>query len=317
MQLRFTLRQLSYFVAVGEAGSIARAAERMNISSPSISAAVGQLEAEFGLQLFVRKHAHGLALSQAGRQFMVQARAVLAAAESLNGLANDITGQVRGPLAIGCLTTLAQLVLPHLRRQFETRYPQVSVHQSEMHQAEIFEALRQARIDVALTYDLEIPSDLVFAPLLDLPPYAILAETHALADRAAVSVEDLLPHPMVLLDLPYSADYFLSFFTRIKARPNIAERTRDMAVMRSLVANGYGYGLANIRPVSDVAPDGKRLRHVPLTGAVRPMRLGLASAEGATGSLTIRAFAEHCRDTIDGGDIPGLRLPDDAAGRSL
>ncbi len=254
MQLRFTLRQLSYFVAVGEAGSIVRAAERMNISSPSISAAVGQLEAEFGLQLFVRKHARGLALSQAGRQFMDQARRVLAAAESLNGLANDITGQVRGPLAIGCLTTLAQLVLPQLRRQFETRYAQVSVHQSELHQAEIFEALRQARIDVALTYDLEIPSDLVFTPLLDLPPYAILAETHDLAHRAAVS---------------------------------------------------------------DVSPDGKKLRYVPLTGALRSMRLGLATAEGATGSLTIRAFAEHCRDTIDGGDIPGLRLPDDAAYRSF
>ena len=47
MPLRFTLRQLEYFVAVGECGSIAQAAERLNISSPSISTAISQVEAEF------------------------------------------------------------------------------------------------------------------------------------------------------------------------------------------------------------------------------------------------------------------------------
>ena len=54
MAMRFTLRQLSYFVAVGEAGGVARAAERINVSSPSISAAISQLEEEFGIQLFIR-----------------------------------------------------------------------------------------------------------------------------------------------------------------------------------------------------------------------------------------------------------------------
>ena len=145
----------------------------------------------------------------------------------------------------------------------------------------------------------------------------ILPETHPLAYRASVCAEDLLAFPMVLLDLPFSSDYFLSFFAKSGGRPQIAERTRDMAVMRSMVANGYGYGLANIRPVSDMSPDGKKLRFVPLTGPVRPMRLGLATADGAMGSLTIRAFAEHCRETMAGGDIPGLRLPDDAAYRKF
>ncbi|RUU06854.1 LysR family transcriptional regulator, partial [Mesorhizobium sp. M6A.T.Ca.TU.002.02.2.1] len=60
MPLRFTLRQLEYFVAVGEAGSIAKAAEQVNVSPPSISASIAQLETEFGVQLFVRKHSHGL-----------------------------------------------------------------------------------------------------------------------------------------------------------------------------------------------------------------------------------------------------------------
>ena len=60
MPSRFTLRQLEYFKAVGELGSIAQASEKVNVSSPSISAAINQLEQEFGLPLFVRQHAQGL-----------------------------------------------------------------------------------------------------------------------------------------------------------------------------------------------------------------------------------------------------------------
>ena len=51
MPLRLTLRQLEYFIAVGEAGSIALAAERVNVTAPSMSSAIAQLEAGFGVQL--------------------------------------------------------------------------------------------------------------------------------------------------------------------------------------------------------------------------------------------------------------------------
>ena len=72
--LRFTLRQLEYFIAVGEMGSIALAAEKVNVSSPSISAAITQLEQEYGLPLFVRQHAQGLSLTLAGREMYKQAK---------------------------------------------------------------------------------------------------------------------------------------------------------------------------------------------------------------------------------------------------
>ena len=54
MAARFSLRQLEYMVAVGEAGSVLAASEKVNVSSSSISAAISQLEAELGVQLFVR-----------------------------------------------------------------------------------------------------------------------------------------------------------------------------------------------------------------------------------------------------------------------
>ncbi|WP_137699568.1 LysR family transcriptional regulator [Marimonas lutisalis] len=303
---RVTLRQLEYFAAVGKTGSIARAAELVNVSSPSISTAIAQLEEALGLTLFVRKRAQGLSLTQAGRQMLAQAGRVLDEAEALNRLAGDIAGTVRGPLAVGCLLTFAQIILPGLRRGFESRYPDVQVRQFELHQLEIFERLRSAEIDVALSYDLDIPQDLHFVPLVALRPFAVMARSHPLAELPEVTVEDLKDHPMILLDLPHSAEYFLSFFAETGARPKIAERTRDMAVMRSLVANGYGYGIANIRPLSDRAPDGKPLVFVPLAGGVRPMQLGLVMAKGAEALLGIRAFVAHARDYVTAGNVPGI-----------
>ncbi|NDW54452.1 LysR family transcriptional regulator [Aliiroseovarius sp. PrR006] len=309
MALRFTLRQLEYFVAVGEEGSIAQASARVNVSSPSISAAISQLEDEFGLPLFVRKHAHGLSLTQAGRQFMAQAKLVLQEADALNRLAGDISGNVQGPLNIGCLVSFAQVLLPAIRRQFELKYPDVRVSQIETDQLSLIEQLRRAQIDVALSYDLEIPPDLEFVPLRSLPPYAMVPEGHPLARQNEVEVAELLDYPMVLLDLPLSSNYFLSFFDQTGRKPRIVERTRDMAVMRSMVANGFGYAIANIRPYSDLSPDGRRLVFIPLKGEQRPMQLGLIIPEGARNVLTVNAFIEHAATVIRDWNYPGHAIP--------
>ncbi len=304
--LRYTLRQLEYFVAVGETGSIAKASERINVSSPSISAAITQLEREFGLPLFVRQHAQGLSLTQGGRQMMEQARTVLREAAALMDVAGDISGLVRGPLSVGCLLTFAQLVLPALRRSFEADHPEVRLRQHELNQLEIFSALRRSEIDVALTYDLDVPADLHFVALLSLPPFALMGEDHPLAGRDSVGMDELKHHAMVLLDLPLSADYFLSFFDAVGARPRIVERTRDMAVMRSMVANGFGYSIANVRPLNPLSPDGKPVRCVPITGAVRAMRMGLLMARDADRSNAVRAFVDHARDAVLGGKLRGI-----------
>jgi DNA-binding transcriptional LysR family regulator len=308
MPLRFTLRQLEYFVAVGEAGSITLASEKVNVSSPSISAAISQLEQEFGLSLFVRKHAHGLSLTNAGTQMIQQAKALLSEADALNNMAGDISGIVRGRLAVGCLTTFAQLIVPNLRRKFEEKFSEAKIDQYEMNQTEIFDHLRRAAIDVALSYDLDIPLDLDFLPLIELPPYVLVDEQHPLAHLQAVSVRELKDYATVLLDLPHSNAYFTSIFSEIGMKPVIAERTRDMAVMRSLVANGYGYSIANIRPHSDLSPDGKKLKFIPLTGNVRPLKLGLVMTDGALNTFIIQAFTEHCRETITEKSVSGLNM---------
>ncbi|MBC6405913.1 MAG: LysR family transcriptional regulator [Rhodospirillales bacterium] len=301
--LHYTLRQLEYFVTVGETGSIARASQRINVSSPSISSAISQLEAEFGLPLFVRQHAQGLSLTQAGRQMLEQAKLVLREAGALMDIAGDISGSVRGPLSVGCLLTFAQLVLPVLRREFEAEFPEVRMRQRELNQVELFSALRRSEIDVAVTYDLDLPADLQFTALVRLPPIALMGEAHPLSNQAEVTMEELIAHPMVMLDLPLSSDYFLSLFDDVGEKPVIAERTRDMAVMRSMVGNNFGYSIANVRPLSDTSPDGNIVRVLPIGGNIRALRMGLLTARGADRSNVVRAFMEYAGKLVRTGRL--------------
>lgn len=297
MPVRFTLRQLEYLVAVGEAGSIAAAAERVNVSSPSISTAITQLEQEFGLQLFVRRHAQGLSLTEAGRRMVTEARGALLACARLTDLANEITGTVRGPLTVGCIQTVAQMLLPRLRRSFTEAFPDVEFRQTEGNQAILFEGLRSGTIDAALTYEIDIPPDLRFRPLLALPLHVLLPADHPLAGQSRLTPTELAPFPMVLLDMPLSADYFLSVFTERGLKPRVVERTRDMGLMRAMVANGFGYSIANVRLRSDVAPDGMPLRIVPLHDPALPLtalRFGIVLSEGAESARRLRAFVDHC-----------------------
>lgn len=310
MALRFTLRQLEYFVAVGEAGSVALAARRLNVSSPSISTALGQLEDSFGVQLFLRRHAHALTLTSAGRQLLDQARAVLAAAEGLTAAAADMGSQVAGPLALGTLAPLGPLILPALRRSFEAQHPAVAITQAAMDHAELLAALQSGEIDLALSYDLPMPPGLVFRPIARLAPVVMLPAAHPLARARAITLGDLGDMPMVLLDLPHSAEYFRTVLADHGVSPRIAERTRDMAMVRSLVANGYGFSVVNTPTHQTDAPDGRPLAFVALAEPVTRLRLGLARTEGRP-RRAVAAFAAHCAAHVAAHGLPGCISPDD------
>ncbi len=309
MPLRFTFRQLEYLVAVGEAGTIALASERVNVSSPSISAAISQLEAEFGIQIFVRHHAQGLSLTPGGQRIFNEAKRILDDAAALNDLAGDISDKPRGPISIGVLTTVAPLISAAIRRSFETKYPDASVTLHEGHQVDLFNMLGRAEIDVAITYEMEIPKDVHFNKIISLPPYVMLPAGHALSRKPSVSLSDLEDEAMILLDLPISREYFLSVFQSNGVRPNIMERTSDLSVVRSLVANGYGYSLVNMRTKSEFAPDGEKLEFRSLQDDIHPLVLGLVTKQVDHRSRIVEAFFEHVQSHVKTNGLPGVVLP--------
>ncbi|WP_375454186.1 LysR family transcriptional regulator [uncultured Methylobacterium sp.] len=307
--MRFSLRQLEYFIAAGETGSITLASERIHISQPSISTAISQLEKELQVQLFVRHHAQGLSLTPVGRDMLREAKGLIAQAEGLYTLASETGGQVRGPLSLGCMVTLAPMLVPELAHAFTTAFPATRLRHVEGDQEQLIGGLRRSETDLALTYDLQVPDDILFTGLADLPPHVLVGEAHPFARRPAVAMADLVGEPMILLDLPLSREYFLALFMKDGLQPSIAARSAHQEVVRTMVANGYGYTLFNVRPRSEQALDGKRLVRVRLAGEHRPMRIGLARLRQLNRSRLVEAFETHCRAFISNAYIPGMVAP--------
>jgi len=132
------------------------------------------------------------------------------------------------------------------------------------------------------------------------------AANHPLAKHYSVSIATLAERPIVLLDLPISRKYFLNAFKMAGLTPDISEKTRDMDVMPLLVANGFGFSLANIKPHSDLSPDGQVLKFIPIEGSVKPLRLGCIVAEGSRNVLAIDTFIEEAAKIIASWDYPSL-----------
>ena len=308
MAVRFTLRQLEYLVAVGDAGTIAQASSQLNVSSPSISTAINQLEAQFGIQLFVRHHAQGLALTPGGRRVFNEAKRILGDAAALKDIAEDVAKQPYGPISVGALSTIAPLLSAKFRKSFEENFPDAHVTLFSGDQVALFQKLARAEIDVALTYDMEIPQDVHFRGLTSLKPFVMLHPDHPMAHQNDVSLRDIAPEPLILLDLPLSRDYFLSTFRSIDVTPNITDRTNDLSVARSLVANGFGYSLLNIGTDIAYAADGQPLIILPIREDVGSVTLGLATKQVANPSAIVQAFIDHACSEVEKHGLPATKL---------
>jgi DNA-binding transcriptional LysR family regulator len=304
--MRFTLKHLEYFVAAGETGSIKHAAEGISISQSSISVAIAHLELEFGVQLFVRQHAQGLTLTSAGRRMMREAKLLLRQADGLYSVAGELSEQIRGPLSVGCMVTLAPMILPELGHGFMEAHPDVRLSIREGDHEKLLLDLRQVEIDAAISYDLQVPEEVVFEPLVTLPPQVLLPTGHELAGRASVSLGDLEDEPLILLDLPYSRQYFLSLFQREGITPNIYGGSANQEVVRTMVANGYGFTITNVRPRNLTTLDGRDLAVVGLAGDHHGMTVGVAMLRQDLRPKVLQAFMQHCRQAINDNHIPGM-----------
>jgi DNA-binding transcriptional LysR family regulator len=305
--MRFTLRQISYFVATAETGSITLASERVNISQPSISSAIAALEDGFGIQLFIRHHAQGLSLTAEGQRFLREAKALLMQAEELQNAASVISARVAGPLDIGCLSTLFPLAIPELLSVFKKRHKEARANAIAGNQAELFELLRAGRIALLLTYDMNLPPDFDFSPLAPLPPYAFVGAGHKFARRRSVALRELADDNFLLLDLPIRRDYFLALFRQAGVNPNIAGQYAYMDVIRSLVARGEGYGLANAQPKNLSTLDGRKLVYLSLDDKLTPLHYGIATLKGLRRMPTAEAFFALCQDLLLDKPLPGSR----------
>lgn len=296
--LRFSLRQLRYFVAVAEAGSMAAAAETQHVSQSAISLAVTQLERALGVQLFLRRKARGIALTDAGRRVLPEVRSLLAHASEVQFTAQSLGYEISGELVVGCYPTLTPFVLPTVLRRFAQERVGVRVLLFEGTVPEMTGRLLDGTCEVALMYDLGLSADIARTVLFQVRPYVILPAGHPQADDGPVTLADLSGIPMVLLDMEPSATMFREVLATGGLDPEIQLVSTNFESVRSLVASGAGFSILLQRPSPEYTYAGRALVYREIADSVRSVDVVLATASGGRLTRRAAAFADCCRTSL-------------------
>lgn len=144
-----TLTQLRTFLEVAEGESIHRAAARLFVTSPAVSAAVASLQREVGTTL-VSREGRGLRLTEAGRVFVPYARRVLGLLDEGAAAAAGQMSPERGQLRIAAVTTAGEHLLPPYLASFRSRYPEADVRLEVGNRARVWDLLDNHEVDLAI-----------------------------------------------------------------------------------------------------------------------------------------------------------------------
>jgi len=201
MQDPLEVRHLRYFLAVAEAGSFSRAADRLGISQPSVSQQMRDLEAGLRVSLFQRRGKRIL-LTPRGLIFQEHARAILHQLENFLQELNSESGQLRGALHLGVVPILNVPLVPHLMGLFAANHPGINVIVEEISSTEIETALEEGRMDVGLGFVTRHSPNLRYERLCKDEFALIVSETHPWSKRRVIPFSEL--HQQRLVQLPDS-----------------------------------------------------------------------------------------------------------------
>jgi DNA-binding transcriptional LysR family regulator len=295
---RFTLRQLGYLLAVAETGSISAAAGRLHVTQTAVGSALTDLEHALGAQLLVRRRAHGAVLTPAGQYVCDRARGLLADAAELESSALDAGATLRGPVALGCYSTIAVTLIPPILTGFAEAHPEVALDFVADQQAPLEAGLLAGELDAALLYDMNLPLGLATRTLFETRVYALLPAGHRLAGRGAVPLAALADDPLVFLDLHPSGEHTLAVFRAAGVEPRIRYRTTDFELTRSLVGRGLGYALLVQRPARDETYEGLAVVAAEITPAPAPVRVVMAWNAAARPTRRAQALMDFAAATL-------------------
>jgi DNA-binding transcriptional LysR family regulator len=217
------LRHLRYFVAVAEELNFSRAAQRMHMAQPPLSAAIRQLERDLGVDLFIRT-TREVRLTDAGHAFLAGARRTLADAERAAEDAKRAAAGELGHLRIAYSWSTRFETLPALGRAFRASHPDVELLAQEMWNARMPPAFAGGSIDIALSLCPEIAAELDLAPIRKERLVALLPEAHPLAREDAIPLAALADEEFIVFPreiAPRLHDAFMSIYRRAGFEPRV------------------------------------------------------------------------------------------------
>ncbi len=185
-----TLEQLRIFVAVAEKQHVTQAAVELNLTQSATSAAIAALEARYEIKLFDRI-GRGVVLTQTGRDFLVEARAVLARAKAAVQVLNDLAGLKRGSLTIAASQTIGNYWLPGRIQAFRAAHPGIDLHLAIANTEQVARAVLQGSADLGFVEGEVDDASLAVKKIAGDSLIVVVGAGHPWVRRAKISSRDL------------------------------------------------------------------------------------------------------------------------------
>jgi DNA-binding transcriptional LysR family regulator len=289
------LRQLEYFVAVADEASFTRAAEKLHVAQPGVSAQIRQLEQELGQVLFDRS-GRTVRVTEVGAAVLGYARDALGAASGARLAVDEFTGLLRGRVAVGMVTACSSFDLADLLAAFHRDYPAVEIALSEANTDELIGQLQAGRLDLAYVGLGEAtPAGLEVQDLADEALVAAVSKDDALAAFKTLPLEKIGERS--LMSLPRGTgirSVFDDACARAGFQPHIALEASNLGILARLASRGLGVA---ILPESVAAANAEGLHAIEITHPRMRGRVALAwRTEGPIGPAA-RALIRRARTT--------------------
>lgn len=290
--MKYTLRQIEAFVAIARSDNVSRAAEALNLSQSATSAALAELENQFGQQLFDR-HGRRLHLNEHGSLLLPRAVELLDRAEEVEALLRGDHGL--GSLRVGATLTIGNYLLPLIVAGFLRRHPESHVRLQVQNTAKIVSQLIHHEIDLGLIEGQVMDREIEVEPWVDDELVVFCAPSHPLAGRADATLAEIANEPMILREKGSGTRETLEQALRHWAGGlNVQLELEHTEAIKRAVESGLGLGCISRLALRDAFRRGSLVAvEVPELDLRR--RFQFIWRRGKYHTAAIRTFLADCR----------------------
>lgn len=224
--------------------SLTRAAQAIGTSQPAVSRGILELEAELGVDVFVRHGKRILGLTEPGKEVLARAERVLAELDGIEQVTADFRARDAGELRVATTHTQARYVLPAVVGEFRKRYPAVRLTLLQGSPKQITQSVMSREVDFAIAT--EVPEEaegLVSIPAFEWEHVAIVPSKHPLAGQP-LSLQALVKYPLVTYVEEFAGRRRIDrAFADAGLRPDVVLAAIDSDVIKTYVKVGLGVGI--------------------------------------------------------------------------
>ena len=284
------LRELRSLITVAEFGSLAMAAEKLNLSAAAIHKQLKVLEAELGVLLYERV-GRTLKLTQAAEILLPYSKDLLAQHDAALGAMEEWKGLRRGIVRIGAGPTISSYILPGMLKRFRRAFPRVDLLVETGNSVDLIERLSKGSLDLALLVSSQLPEE----PNLSVErswdiEFVLVSNLRQVPRRCAI--QELQKFPFILFQKGSRIENHIDrYFAEINFQPTVIMRFDNAEAIKAMIRTGLGISML---PLWIVDADLRRRTFVLVRQRERPLfsRLELVSRKSSYVPKPVKAFID-------------------------